>query len=79
MENNLPGIPKFLNFFNLRECLAVCFSKHESPFGHLAAWVRVKQIIKVEPELGQSEFCYIYVKILTGPCVDGIRGSLSGS
>ena len=55
MENNLPGIPKFLNFFNLRECLAVCFSKHESPFGHLAAWVRVKQIIKVEPEPGQSD------------------------
>ena len=35
-------MPKFLNFLNLRKYLAVCFSKHESPFGSLAAWIRVK-------------------------------------
>ena len=31
-------------FFNIKFCFAVYFLKHESPFGPLAAWVRVLKI-----------------------------------
>ena len=37
------GMTKYFGAHCINVCLAVCFSKHESPFGPLAAWVRVNQ------------------------------------
>ena len=60
MENNLHIIsqeyPNFEFFLTLdRKWLVVCFPKHESPFGPLAAWVRVKDNI-VHKSLEISNF-----------------------
>ena len=70
-ENNpyiiFPRIPTFFNIFHLRKCLAVCFSKHESPFGPLATWIRVltkilqmTSVIKAK-ENDQLENCYTVI------------------
>ena len=54
--------PNFFNSFHLRKFLAACFSKHESPFGHLATWIRVKAKRSGSVTLTNNESSYLLIR-----------------